>query len=78
LVNFCNNLSTIVEFDRILGLKLDEKRDVELPPEVVQWILERNEARAAKDFAKADEIRGQIEASGKWGVKDGVGGQKYF
>lgn len=73
-----DKLSTIVEFDRVLGLQLDEKYDVELPPEMVQWILERNEARKNKDFVKADEIRGKIEASGKWGVKDGVGGTEVF
>ncbi len=67
-------LSTILEFDRILGLKLNEEEKVELPPQIVQWIIERNEARKQKDWAKADEIRDEIQASGKWLVKDGDGG----
>ncbi len=69
-----DKLSTIVQFDRVLGLKLDEKEVTELPPEVGQWILERNEARKQKDWAAADEIRGKIEADGRWRVKDGLGG----
>lgn len=73
-----DKLSTIVEFDRVLGLKLGEEERVELPPQITQWIIERNEARHNKDWQKADEIRDQIEASGKWQVKDGGGGTEVF
>jgi len=69
-----DKLATIKEMDKVLGLKLDEPTSFELPPQITQWILERNEARAQKDWAKADEIRNEIEASGKWMVKDGPGG----
>ena len=69
-----DKLSTIVEFDRVLGLKLSEEESVELPDEIKKWIAERNEARQNKDWAKADEIRDQIEATGEWQVKDGEGG----
>jgi len=67
-------LSTINKFDTVLGLKLDEPINFELPPQITQWILERNNARSAKDWDKADEIRDKMEASGKWMVKDGPGG----
>ena len=62
------------KMDTVLGLKLDEPIKFELPPQITQWILERNEARKNKDWQKADEIRVKIEASGKWMVKDGAGG----
>ena len=67
-----------MECDRVLGLKLDEPITFELPPQIVQWILERNEARAQKDWQKADVIRDQIEASGRWIVKDGTGGTEVW
>src|SRR4051812_14686966 len=40
-----------------------------LPPEVVQLIKERAQARVAKDFRKSDELREQIFALG-WEVRD--------
>ncbi|MBU0577697.1 cysteine--tRNA ligase [Patescibacteria group bacterium] len=69
-----DKLSTIKKMDTVLGLKLDEPIEFELPPQITQWILERNEARDNKDWAKADEIRDKIQESGKWIVKDGAGG----
>ncbi len=69
-----DKLVTIRKMDTVLGLKLDEQTKFELPPQIVQWILERNEARAQKDWKKADEIRLKMEVSGKWMVKDGPGG----
>ncbi len=35
----------------------------------------RQEARAARDFARADELREQIEAAG-WDVRDDSGGYR--
>lgn len=69
-----DKLSTIKKMDTVFGLRLDEPIEFELPPQITQWILERNEARDTKNWEKADEIRGKIEASGKWMVKDGSGG----
>lgn len=73
-VSDADKLATIKKMDTVLGLKLDEPIEFELPPQITQWILERNEARDKKDWAKADEIREKIEKSGKWMVKDGSGG----
>lgn len=73
-VSDADKLATIKKIDTVLGLKLDEPIEFELPPQITQWILERNEARNGKDWQKADEIRDKIEASGKWMVKDGPGG----
>ncbi len=73
-VSDADKLATIKKMDTVLGLKLDEPIEFELPPQITQWIIERNEARDKKDWDKADEIRLKIEASGKWMVKDGPGG----
>jgi len=73
-ISDADKLATIQKMDSVLGLKLDEPITFELPPQIVQWIVERNEARDEKDWTKADEIRDKIEASGKWMVKDGSGG----
>ena len=43
------------------------------PEAVVSWANEREEARAAHDYARADELRTQIEAAG-WSIRDGAGG----
>ena len=67
-------LSLILEMDMILGLRLDavkassdEKDDV--PAEVMALALERAEAKKAKNFAKADEIRNTLKEMG-YIVKD--------
>jgi cysteinyl-tRNA synthetase len=41
------------------------------PPEVVALAERRRDARAAKDFAEADRLRGEIAAAG-WEVRDGA------
>jgi cysteinyl-tRNA synthetase len=54
------------EFDRVLGLGLEEAR-LEVPDldaRVESLIRERVEARAAKNFARADEIRAELLAEG--------------
>ncbi|MBN2096109.1 cysteine--tRNA ligase [Candidatus Peregrinibacteria bacterium] len=73
-ISDADKLATIKKFDTVLGLKLDEPIAFELPPQIEQWIVERNEARDNKDWGKADEIRDKIQASGKWIVKDGQSG----
>ena len=47
----------------VLGLLYNDKKD-EIPQEVMQLVEERKAARKAKDFARADELRAQIEALG--------------
>ncbi|MBU1017867.1 cysteine--tRNA ligase [Patescibacteria group bacterium] len=73
-ISNADKLATIKKFDTVLGLKLDEPITFELPPQITQWIVERNEARDNKDWGKADEIRDKIQESGKWLVKDGPSG----
>ncbi|WP_026366315.1 cysteine--tRNA ligase [Salinicoccus albus] len=50
-------------YSQVLGVDLVED-EVLLDEEVEALIVERNEARASKDFARADEIRDQLKAEG--------------
>jgi len=53
-----------IEFDKALGLKLDEEEEIEIPEEIKNLVNERNEAREKKNFKKADEIREKINKLG--------------
>ena len=56
-------LDLFTEFGQILGLTFNTKEDL-LDEEVEQLIQDRNEARKARDFSKADEIRDSLLAKG--------------
>lgn len=62
-------------YDKVLGLKLVEKANLEIPTEVQQLIDQRQQARDQKDFAKSDELRIMIEKLG-YEIKDTSDGQK--
>ena len=64
-------LALIGEFDKVLGLDLIKKAqesnssdESDVPAEVMELVEKRKEARKAKDFALADQIRDQITALG--------------
>jgi cysteinyl-tRNA synthetase len=59
-------LDTLYDFDRVLGLKLKETAEETelLEEEIKTLIAERTEARARKDWARADEIRNQLAKKG--------------
>lgn len=59
----------ILDFDKVLGLDLGKTESFEIPENIQNLIKERDLARNNKDFAKSDEIRGQIEELG-FAVKD--------
>lgn len=55
----------ILDFDKFLGLKLDEEEKVaEIPEEVKKLVTERDIARAKKDFDLSDSLRKKIESLG--------------
>ncbi len=63
---------TLLKIDRVLGLELEGARaraGVAPPAEVERLIAERTEARKARNFKRADELRSAIEAMG-YEVKD--------
>jgi cysteinyl-tRNA synthetase len=47
-----------------------------LAEEIESLIAERNKARAAKEFAKADQIRDQLAAAGV-AIEDGADGTRW-
>lgn len=68
---------TLLDFDKILGLDL-ERNEFEvsnIPEEIEQLMNEREKARAAGDFKKADKLRLIIQKNG-YEVLDTVTGQK--
>jgi cysteinyl-tRNA synthetase len=68
-------LKTLYAFDEILGLGLAnlEREVFDIPEEAFKLLTIRQEARAAKDWKKSDEIRDQLTALG-FTVVDGKDG----
>lgn len=74
--------STVLLFDRVLGVGFSssseflakESLSVTLvPPAIQKLVTEREEARQARDFARADALRASIEQAG-YTVSDGTDG----
>jgi cysteinyl-tRNA synthetase len=68
--------NTLKAFDEVLGLDLQERyaqaSEEEIPQEIIRLSDEREQARRAKDFARADEIRRELDARG-YEVRDRKG-----
>jgi cysteinyl-tRNA synthetase len=68
--------NTLKAFDGVLGLDLQERyaqaSEEEIPQEIIRLSDEREQARRAKDFARADEIRRELDARG-YEVRDRKG-----
>lgn len=65
-------------FDEILGFGLNQitqKKQEEIPSEVRELLVKREEARMRKDFREADRLRGEIETAG-YDVVDTPSGAK--
>ena len=80
--NAATKLALIEDFDRVLSLDLvkaakraNESAGEQAPAEILALAEQRAAAKKAKDFAKADEIRAQIESLG-YSVKDTREGTK--
>ncbi len=61
--------ATVLDFDRVLGLRLGEKEEFEIPEVVSLLIEKRDKAREDKDFKTSDKLRDEIESLG-FEVKD--------
>ena len=56
--------ATLLELDKILGLKLAEKEEVKVPEMVIKLVEERNKAKKDKNWAEADRLREEIKKRG--------------
>ena len=56
-------METLTELTGVLGL-LQHEKEADIDDEVKALIEERQEARKAKNFARADEIRDMLKARG--------------
>ncbi len=70
----------VLDADAVLGLSLhtvwpadESAADLDVPPAVAALAEARSVARSARDFARADALRSEIEAAG-WTVADGPDG----
>lgn len=74
-----NKLATALNFDQVFGLGLEKAMHSEtkakIPAEIQKILDERNDARMAKNWAKADEIRERLLDLG-YEVKDTARGQE--
>lgn len=68
---------TILEMDKVLGLKLDEYlgKRIEVPEEVMKLVNLRETARKGGDFKKSDKLRHEIKKLG-YGILDTPSGPK--
>ena len=65
----------IMDYERVLGLSLDEvTQSEELPQEIKTLVAERQAARDAKDWAASDQLRDKIQEQGYTvqDTKDGI------
>ena len=61
----------LLKFDEVLGLKIDEedKRQEDIPEEILKLIEERKQARENKNWEESDRLRDLINAKG-YNIKD--------
>lgn len=59
----------LIEFNKVLGLGLDQIEKTQIPQKIINLAEERQKARKNKDFKKADEIRNQIQSK-KYSIED--------
>ena len=62
------------DFDRVLGLKIDEYKKQNIPDEIKELLKQREEARKNKDWSESDKLRDIIKEKG-YIVKDSKEGQ---
>lgn len=70
-VNDSVKWATVLEFDDVLGLKLDKikKTKIDIPAEVIKIADERKISRQNKDFKASDELRTKLNSLG-WQIED--------
>jgi cysteinyl-tRNA synthetase len=78
-VSDADKRATILDFDKVLGLQLDqitsEDESFEIPEHLQKLLKEREIAREKQDWHTSDLIRNEIQAMG-YVLKDTDDGQK--
>lgn len=70
-----DKLDQLIQFDQVLGLKLNEVTEEKIPDEIVKLAKQREEVRKSGDFKKSDELRKAILKKG-YVVEDSPDGFK--
>ncbi len=70
-----DKLATLLDFDKVLGLKLDEIKKEEIPQEIKDLAEKREKARKEKNFEESDRIRKEIKDKG-YRIEDTEQGSK--
>ncbi len=75
-MNDADKLVTVLDFDKVLGLKLDKIEDdkIDIDDVAKQLLAMRENARREKDFAESDRLRDELKKRG-YLVKDTADGQ---
>jgi cysteinyl-tRNA synthetase len=69
-------VATILDFDKVFGLRISEElKEEKIPEEVVELLNQREEARVNKKYAQSDSLRDEIAKFG-FKVMDTPEGQK--
>jgi len=69
-------LKLILDFDKVLGLKLDDVKREDLPKDLMKLVKEREDARKNKDWKKSDELRDLLKEKGVI-IEDAADGTKW-
>jgi len=72
-----DKLATALNFDQVLGLKLDTLVEQVIPEEIKLLAKDRDLARKAKNFSESDRLRAQLEDKG-YVVEDGADGTRVY
>lgn len=67
--------ATILDFDTVFGLGLNDMQDEIIPEEIIRLVEEREQARNNKDWGESDTLREQIKELG-YEVKDTENGPR--
>jgi cysteinyl-tRNA synthetase len=57
-------LNTVIEMDKVFGMDILKKEEVDVSDDIKKLIDQREEARKNKDFKRADSIRDQLKEKG--------------
>ena len=66
----------LLDFDKVLGIKIDvpvERKEEEIPEDILELVEQRKNARQEKNWALSDELRNKINEKG-YNVKDSKDG----